>query len=157
MTQPQMQAEKRNTRRFAFNLPVMVKKLGGGNRELQGYTRDVSSRGAFVYLSSEAEEGTTIEFVMTLPAEVTMAEPIRVSCSGRVLRGGHRELRFHGRGIGRPRASRPQLRLCRELSFHFGGLRHCSFASAPVRKRRWVNCLPRTRTRPPLLRRQETG
>jgi hypothetical protein len=86
MAEPQMQAEKRSTRRFAFNLPVMVKKLGGGIRELQGYTRDVSSRGAFVYLSSEAEEGTAIEFVMTLPAEVTMAEPIRVSCSGRVLR-----------------------------------------------------------------------
>lgn len=86
MAHPQTQAEKRSTRRFGFNLPVMVKRLGGGIRELQGYTRDVSSRGAFVYLSSEAEEGTTIEFVMTLPAEVTMADPIRVSCSGRVLR-----------------------------------------------------------------------
>jgi PilZ domain len=86
MAQPQVQEEKRSTRRFSFNLPVMVKSLGGGVRELQGYTRDVSSRGAFVYLSSEAEEDTTIEFVMTLPAEVTMAEPIRVSCSGRVLR-----------------------------------------------------------------------
>ncbi len=86
MAQPQMQEEKRNTRRFSFNLPVMVKKLGGGVRELQGYTREVSSRGAFVYLSSEAEEGATIEFVMTLPAEITLAEPIQVSCRGRVLR-----------------------------------------------------------------------
>jgi len=86
MAQPQMQEEKRNTRRFSFNLPVMVKRLGGGPRDLQGYTRDVSSRGAFVYLCSEAEQGTTIEFVMTLPAEVTMADPIRVSCRGRVLR-----------------------------------------------------------------------
>jgi hypothetical protein len=86
MAQPQMQAEKRSTRRFSFNLPISVKRLAGGARQLQGYTRDVSSRGAFVYLSSEAEEGATIEFEMTLPAEVTMAEPIRVSCSGRVLR-----------------------------------------------------------------------
>jgi hypothetical protein len=86
MAQPQMQTEKRSARRFSFNLPVSVKKLGGGLRQLQGYTRDVSSRGAFVYLSSEAEEGTMIEFEMTLPAEVTMADPIRVSCSGRVLR-----------------------------------------------------------------------
>lgn len=86
MAQPQMQSEKRNTRRFSFNLPVMVKKLGGSSRALQGYTRDVSSRGAFVYLSSEAEEGAAIEFMMTLPAELTMADPIRVLCSGRVLR-----------------------------------------------------------------------
>ena len=86
MAQPQMQPEKRNTRRFSFNLPVMVRKLGGGSRALQGYTRDVSSRGAFVYLSSEAEEGAAIEFVLTLPAEVTMADPIRVLCSGKVLR-----------------------------------------------------------------------
>lgn len=86
MPQPQMQPEKRSTRRFSFNLPVTVKSLDGGIRELQGHTRDVSSRGAFVFLSSEAEEGATIEFVMTLPAEVTMADPIRVSCTGRILR-----------------------------------------------------------------------
>jgi hypothetical protein len=86
MAQPQLQAEKRRVRRFSFNLPVNVKRLGGGMRQLQGYTRDVSSRGAFVYLSSEAEEGALIEFEMTLPAEVTMADPIQVSCSGKVLR-----------------------------------------------------------------------
>jgi hypothetical protein len=86
MAQPQSQAEKRSTRRFSFNLPISVKRLGGGIRQVQGYTRDVSSRGAFVYLSSEAEEGVAIEFEMTLPAEVTMADAIRVSCSGRVLR-----------------------------------------------------------------------
>jgi hypothetical protein len=86
MAQAQVQAEKRSTRRFSFNLPISVRRLGGGVRQLQGYTRDVSSRGAFVYLSSEAEEGTAIEFEMMLPAEVTLSDPVRVSCSGRVLR-----------------------------------------------------------------------
>jgi PilZ domain len=86
MAQPQMQPEKRGTRRFSFSLPVMVKRLDGRQRELEGITRDVSSRGAFVYLSSEAVEGAAIEFVMTLPADITLAEPIRVLCSGKVLR-----------------------------------------------------------------------
>ncbi len=86
MPQAQMKMEKRTMRRFFFNLPVMVKRLGGSAREAQGYTRDVSSRGAFVYLNSEAVEGAAIEFMMTLPTEVTLAEPIRVLCSGKVLR-----------------------------------------------------------------------
>jgi PilZ domain len=86
MAQPQMHAEKRSTQRFSFNLPVMVKNIDGRERELEGTTRDVSSRGAFVYLSSEAVEGAAIKFVMILPADMTLAEPIRVLCSGKVLR-----------------------------------------------------------------------
>lgn len=86
MAQPQMQAEKRSTRRFSFSLPVMVKNINGRVRELEGITRDVSSRGVFVYLSSEAVEGAAIQFVMVLPADITLADPIRVLCSGKVLR-----------------------------------------------------------------------
>ena len=53
---------------------------------LRGVTRDVSSRGAFVYLQSDATEGAPIEFLMTLPTEITLAEPIHVLCRGKVVR-----------------------------------------------------------------------
>ncbi|HEX3587515.1 MAG TPA: PilZ domain-containing protein [Candidatus Angelobacter sp.] len=84
MAQPQ--PEKRSTRRFSLELPISVKFVNNGRREPAGQTRDVSSRGVFMYLDTEISEGAPIEFVMTLPPEVTLAEPIRVRCTGRVLR-----------------------------------------------------------------------
>ena len=84
MAQPQ--PEKRTTRRFSLNLPISVKFLDDGNRELAGHTRDVSSRGVFMYLDTEIKAGDPIEFVMTLPPEITLSNPIRVRCKGRILR-----------------------------------------------------------------------
>jgi hypothetical protein len=84
MAQPQ--PEKRSTRRFSLELPITVKSSDNVKTELAAQTRDVSSRGVFMYVNSEIAEGAPLEFVMTLPAEVTLAEPIRVRCNGRVLR-----------------------------------------------------------------------
>lgn len=84
MAQPQ--PEKRSTRRFSLELPISVKFMNNGRRESAGHTRDVSSRGVFMYLDTEINEGAPIEFVMTLPTEVTLAEPVRVRCTGKVLR-----------------------------------------------------------------------
>jgi hypothetical protein len=84
MAQPQ--PEKRSTRRFSLELPISLKFVNNSRRESAGHTRDVSSRGVFMYLDTEISEGAPIEFVMTLPTEVTLAEPIRVRCTGRVLR-----------------------------------------------------------------------
>lgn len=84
MAQPGL--EKRSTRRFALELPISVKFLNDGKYELTGRTRDVSSRGVYIRLNSDISEGARIEFVMTLPPEVTLAGAIRVRCSGRVLR-----------------------------------------------------------------------
>ncbi|HEY6273688.1 MAG TPA: PilZ domain-containing protein [Terriglobales bacterium] len=86
MAQPQLQPENRNIRRFSLSLPIVVRNPGGASAELRGVTRDVSSRGAFVYVESDATEGAAIEFLMTLPVEVTLADPIYVLCSGKVVR-----------------------------------------------------------------------
>ena len=84
MAQPQ--PEKRTVRRFAFDLPTSVKFLNDCACDLAGHTRDVSSRGVFMYLDAELAEGVSIEFIMTLPPEVTLGSPVRVRCVGRVLR-----------------------------------------------------------------------
>jgi hypothetical protein len=84
MAQPQ--PEKRSVRRFAFDLPTSVKFLNDAACDLAGHTRDVSSRGVFMYLDSELSEGARMEFIMTLPPEVTLGNPVRVRCLGRVLR-----------------------------------------------------------------------
>ena len=84
MAQPQ--PEKRGTRRFALRLPISVTFLDNGTYEVTGRTRDVSSRGAFFYVNSDIQGGAAIEFLMTLPTEITLTEPIRVRCSGKVVR-----------------------------------------------------------------------
>jgi hypothetical protein len=78
--------EKRSTRRFSLDLPISVKFLDNGRRELAGHTRDVSSRGVFMYLDTEIAAGAAIEFVMILPPEITLSDPLRVRCTGKVLR-----------------------------------------------------------------------
>jgi len=84
MAQPQ--PEKRLTRRFSLDLPIAVKFLDNGTYEVTGHTRDVSSRGVFFYVNSGIEQGAFIEFVMTLPSEITLTDPIRVRCTGKVVR-----------------------------------------------------------------------
>lgn len=84
MAQPQ--PEKRSTRRFLLELPITITYANNAATELDALTRDVSSRGVFMYLNSDFAEGATIEFTMTLPREITLADPIRVQCTGRVLR-----------------------------------------------------------------------
>jgi PilZ domain-containing protein len=78
--------EKRSIRRFSLDLPISVKFLDNGRHEVSGHTRDVSARGIFIYLDTEIRAGAAIEFVMTLPAEITLSDPIRVRCTGKVLR-----------------------------------------------------------------------
>lgn len=84
MAQPQ--PEKRTTRRFSLDLPISLKFLDDNRQVMAGHTRDVSSRGVFMYLDTEIATGAPIEFVMTLPPEITLAESIRVRCTGKILR-----------------------------------------------------------------------
>jgi hypothetical protein len=84
MAQPKL--EKRFTRRFSLELPIIITYAGNASTELIALARDVSSRGVFMYVDKEFAEGAKIEFVMTLPREITLADPMRVQCTGRVLR-----------------------------------------------------------------------
>jgi hypothetical protein len=82
MAEPQR--EQRTTRRFALRLPLTVKFPQGDQREAQ--TRDVSARGISFYVDTLIEEGSPIEFTLTLPPEITLTESIRVHCKGKVIR-----------------------------------------------------------------------
>jgi len=80
------QAERRGEQRFPLRLPVVVKSMHGGVQEESSLTRDVSARGAFFYLDGKLAEGTPVELILTLPAEITLTESIRVRCKGKVVR-----------------------------------------------------------------------
>jgi len=80
------QAERRGEQRFPLRLPLIVRPMHGNIREESSLTRDVSARGAFFYLDGKLAEGTPVELILTLPAEITLTENIRVRCKGKVVR-----------------------------------------------------------------------
>jgi hypothetical protein len=80
------QQEKRTTRRFALKLPVAVSYPGSNTPITEAQTRDVSARGISFYVDSAIAPGSAIEFTLTLPAEITLTEAIRVRCKGKVVR-----------------------------------------------------------------------
>ena len=78
--------EKRSTRRFGLRLPVSVTYAENGAQEKAAQTRDVSARGICFYVDSAIAAGSSIEFTLILPPEITLTESIRVRCKGKVVR-----------------------------------------------------------------------
>lgn len=71
-----------------MKLPLTVKVSGAA---MNAETREVSSRGVYFYMEKGVKNGTPIEFMITLPHEVTLAGPVRVRCLGHVVRSEPRE------------------------------------------------------------------
>jgi len=78
--------EKRATRRFALRLPLSVNYSEENSAQQAAQTRDVSARGICFYVDSSVDAGSTIEFTLTLPPEITLTESIQVRCKGKVVR-----------------------------------------------------------------------
>jgi hypothetical protein len=79
--------ERRAARRFSMMLPVKVRfEAGNGVSEEQGETRDVSFRGLYFLIKASVETGSSIEFVLTLPQQITLAGDVHIRCYARVLR-----------------------------------------------------------------------
>jgi PilZ domain len=78
--------EKRAIRRFALQLPITVTAQSGELVESTAESRDVSSHGICFYCDAAMEPESAIEFTLTLPSEITMTDPLRVHCSGTVVR-----------------------------------------------------------------------
>src|SRR5271169_2369086 len=79
--------ERRAARRFSMMLPLKVRfSAENGVSELQGETRDVSFRGLYFLIEAGVEAGSSIEFVLTLPQQITLAGDVHIRCYARVLR-----------------------------------------------------------------------
>lgn len=78
--------ERRAARRFRMRLPVTVRSYDGRAVTLNGMTLDISESGIFFYLATRPREQAPIEFMVELPSEVTMTNPMRATCKGRVVR-----------------------------------------------------------------------
>jgi PilZ domain len=79
--------ERRAARRFSMMLPLKVRFAAeSGITEHVGETRDVSFRGLYFLIEASVETGSSIEFVLTLPQQITLAGDVHIRCYARVLR-----------------------------------------------------------------------
>lgn len=83
MTQPK--SDKRSRNRVPVQLPVTIKAKDGSVQET-AQTRDLSSGGVFLYTNSQIAEGSELELVLVLPAELTFGERRWVCCQASVVR-----------------------------------------------------------------------
>lgn len=79
--------ERRATRRFTMMLPVKVRlPEHDDGSERTGETRDVSYRGLYFVTEASVQPGSSIEFVLTLPQQITLAGDVHIRCYAHVLR-----------------------------------------------------------------------
>ena len=51
-----------------------------------GETRNLSSTGVYFVVGETVELGSLLEFIITLPDEISMSGPVRLMCKGKVTR-----------------------------------------------------------------------
>jgi len=79
-------ADRREARRFTMSLPMRVLPREAKGHELDAHTRDVSYRGLYFLADSKFEIGSEIDFVITLPQQVTQSGDVNIRCQGEVVR-----------------------------------------------------------------------
>jgi hypothetical protein len=81
------ESERRTSQRFTMSLALKVRSNGPlGMVEQPGQTRDVGFRGLYFTTNADYELGSEIEFILTLPKEVTQSGDVNIRCRGRVVR-----------------------------------------------------------------------
>jgi len=79
-------SERREARRFTMSLPLRVLPGESQKHELKARTRDVSYRGLYFLAEAGFEVGSEIDFVITLPQQVTQSGDVNIRCQGQIVR-----------------------------------------------------------------------
>lgn len=79
-------ADRREARRFTMSLPMRLLPREAKGRELDAHTRDVSYRGLYFLAEADFKVGTEIEFIITLPQQVTQSGDVNIRCLGEIVR-----------------------------------------------------------------------
>jgi hypothetical protein len=79
-------ADRREARRFNMTLPLRVLPNEPHGSELIAQTRDVSYRGLYFLAEIKFPVGSEIEFVITLPEQVTQSGDVNIRCLGQIVR-----------------------------------------------------------------------
>ena len=79
-------SERREARRFNMNRPLRVMPRESKGLELNAQTRDLSYQGLYFLAEADFEVGNEIEFVITLPQQITQAGDVNIRCQGKIVR-----------------------------------------------------------------------
>lgn len=79
-------SERREARRFNMNLPLRVLPREAKGRELNAQTRDLSYQGLYFLAEADFQVGNDIDFVITLPQQVTQSGDVNIRCQGTIVR-----------------------------------------------------------------------
>jgi hypothetical protein len=77
--------ERRHRQRFALDLPLSIRRNGSAG-EACGFTQNLSPGGVLFYTDFPLAPGDAIELTLVMPAEITLAEAMRVRCRATVMR-----------------------------------------------------------------------
>jgi hypothetical protein len=90
--------DRRSSQRFKISAPLTVI---AGEHEIPAYTRDLSNRGVYFYLT--LQDSTLIdkdfEFLIEMPSEITLTTSCRIRCRGKLLRKEVTSRNLTGAGI----------------------------------------------------------
>ena len=79
-------SDARTGKRFPLELPIKIHQSEKGG-EHKGVTGDLSAAGVYIRSDAALDLGSTVEFEITLPPEMTGAkEGVVIQCRGRVVR-----------------------------------------------------------------------
>ena len=67
-----------------MSLPLVMARTEGTDESFK--TKDVSSGGVYFEVEQAPHAGSKLEFVITLPTEITMTGPVQIRCIGKVVR-----------------------------------------------------------------------
>jgi hypothetical protein len=79
-------ADRRIARRFTMSLPLRILSSEPSSSELRTQTRDVSYQGLYFMAEASFEVGHEIEFVLTLPQQVSQNGDVDIRCRGQIVR-----------------------------------------------------------------------
>ena len=84
--------ERRTARRYELSLPVVVRTPKHAQAETRnGQTRDISTRGVYFMMDQDLAPGAELDFMLTLPAEITHGTEVFIRAHGKVVRVDHQE------------------------------------------------------------------
>jgi hypothetical protein len=79
--------DRRIARRYELSLPVLVRAAAEEQVDSQtGRTRDISTRGVYFIIDQNLETGSALDFMLTLPAEITRGTEVFIHAQGKVVR-----------------------------------------------------------------------
>lgn len=78
--------DRREARRFSMTLPMRILPREPSGSESRANTRDISYRGLYFLANGRYKAGGEIEFIITLPQEITKTGDVNIRCRGSVVR-----------------------------------------------------------------------